>query len=90
MRKQKSEMPCNKPMKSWLSGKKMVVKACEGGKEKIIHFGDASMKDFRQHKSKTRRLSYCKRSGGIKGTDTKLSANYWSRKVLWSCGQIGK
>lgn len=86
----KSKMPCNKPMKSWLPGKKKVVKACEGGKEKIIHFGDASMKDFRQHKSKARRESYCKRSGGIKGTDTKLSANYWSRKVLWSCGKIGK
>ena len=86
----KYEMPCNKPMKSWLSGKKKVVKACENGVEKIIHFGDSSMKDFTQHKSKTRRKSYCERSGGIKGTDTKLSANYWSRKVLWKCDKIGK
>jgi len=85
----KAEMPCNKPMKSWRPGKKMVVKACEGGKEKIIHFGDSSMKDFRQHKSKARRKSYCARSGGIKGTGTKLSANYWSRKVLWKCGSMG-
>ena len=67
----------------------MAVKACEGGKEKILHFGDSTMKDFRQHKSKARRKSYCERSGGIKGTKSKLSANYWSRKVLWSCGKIG-
>ena len=31
-----------------------------------------------------RKKSYCARSGGIKGTDNKLSANYWSRK-MWSC-----
>ena len=36
-------------------------------------------------KSKARRKSYCARSGGIKGGDGKLSANYWARKVLWSC-----
>lgn len=82
-------MSCNKPMKSWLTGKKMVVKACEGGKEKIIHFGDSSMQDFRQHRSKARRENYCQRSGGIKGVGDKMSANYWSRKVLWKCGKIG-
>lgn len=86
----KASLKCNVPVKSWRKGKKMAVKACEGGKEKIIHFGDSSMKDYRQHKSKARRKSYCERSGGIKGTGTKLSANYWSRKVLWSCGKIGK
>jgi len=28
--------------------------------------------------------SYCARSSGIKGTDDKFSANYWSRKK-WNC-----
>ena len=84
------DMPCNKPTKSWRPGKKKVVKACEGGKEKIIHFGDSSMKDYTQHGSKSRRSSYCARSGGIKGGNGKLSANYWARNVLWSCGSMGK
>lgn len=78
-------MPCNQPMKSWRPGKKKVVKACANGQERIVHFGDSSMQDFTQHRSKKRRESYCARSGGIKGGEGKLSANYWARKVLWSC-----
>ena len=35
----KSKMACNKPMKSDRAGKKKMVKACSGGKEKLIHFG---------------------------------------------------
>ena len=35
----KKDMPCNKPTRSTSKGKKMMVKGCEGGKEKIIHFG---------------------------------------------------
>lgn len=75
----------NKPVKSDRAGKKKMVLAKEGGTVKLIHFGDSSMKDFRQHRSEARRKSYCARSGGIKGGKGKLSANYWSRKVLWSC-----
>ena len=81
----KAKMLCNKPRRSTRPGKKMMVKACEGGKEKLVHFGDSSMQDYRQHKSKARRRSYCARSGGIKGKDSKLSANYWARRKLWSC-----
>jgi len=84
-KRSKADMPCNRPMKSWRAGKKKVVKACEGGQERIIHFGDSSMQDYTQHRSKARRASYCARSGGIKGTGTKLSANYWARRTLWSC-----
>ena len=81
----KASMPCNVPHKSTRPGKKMMVKACQDGKERLVHFGDSSMQDYRQHKSKARRKSYCARSGGIKSGDGKLSANYWARKVLWSC-----
>jgi len=84
-RKSKSDMPCNQPMKSWRPGKKKVVKACANGQERIVHFGDSSMQDYTQHRSKERGKSYCARSGGIKGGEGKLSANYWARKVLWSC-----
>jgi len=75
----------NKPVKSDKPGKKKMVLAKEGDKVRLVHFGDSSMQDFTQHHSKDRKKSYCARSGGIKGGDGKLSANYWSRKVLWSC-----
>lgn len=75
----------NKPIKSDKPGKKKMVLAKEGDKVRLVHFGDSSMQDYTQHGSKERRKSYCARSGGIKGGDGKLSANYWSRKVLWSC-----
>jgi hypothetical protein len=75
----------NKPIKSDKPGKKKMVLAKEGEKVRLVHFGDSSMQDYTQHGSKDRKKSYCARSGGIKGGDGKLSANYWSRKVLWSC-----
>ena len=40
----KSKMKCNSPKRQISGGKKFVVKACKGGKEKIIRFGDANMK----------------------------------------------
>ena len=33
----KSKMACNKPTKSDRAGKMKMVKACSGGKEKLIH-----------------------------------------------------
>jgi hypothetical protein len=39
----KSKMKCNVPRREVQGGKKFVVKACEGGKEKLIRFGDANM-----------------------------------------------
>ena len=35
----KSKMKCNRVVASDRAGKKKMVKACEGGKEKLIHFG---------------------------------------------------
>ena len=40
----KSKMKCNSPKRQISGGKKFVVKACKGGKEKIIRYGDANMK----------------------------------------------
>lgn len=81
-KKSKADMPCNKSMKSWRGDKKQVVKACQDGKERIVHFGDPNMSIKKDQPS--RKKSYCARSGGIKGTQNKLSANYWSRKA-WDC-----
>jgi len=78
----KKNMKCNVPRRQVLGGKKSVVKACQGGKEKIIRFGDANMSIKKS--SPARKKSYCARSGGIKGKSNKLSANYWSRRA-WNC-----
>lgn len=76
------DLTCNKPRRDKQGDKEMVVKACSGGKEKIVRYGDANM-DLGVDDAK-RRKSYCARSAGIKGGDGKLSANYWSRK-RWRC-----
>jgi hypothetical protein len=78
-RKSKEDMPCNKPMKSTAKGKKMMVKACDNGKEKIVHFGAegyghnysaAARKSFRaRHKCDT--------------ADDKMTPRYWACKHLW-------
>jgi len=75
-------MPCNKPQKSWKPSKKKVVRACSGGREKIIHFGatgygnnysDAARKSFRaRHRCST--------------ANDKLTARYWACKNLWTKG----
>ncbi len=75
-------MKCNVPRREVQGGKKFVVKACEGGKEKIIRFGDANMSIKKNRPA--RKKSYCARSAGIKGGKGKMSANYWSRKA-WDC-----
>jgi len=78
----KSKMKCNVPRREVQGGKKFVVKACEGGKEKIVRFGDANMSIKKNQPARKR--SYCDRSAGIKGGKGKMSANYWSRKA-WDC-----
>jgi hypothetical protein len=76
------------PIKSNNKNKKLKVLTPKG---KIIHFGYSPMKDFTQHKDKKRKENYCKRSAGIKDKqgnltkNNKESANYYSRKFLWSC-----
>ncbi len=77
----KAAMACNKPRRSSSGNKTHVVKACSNGKEKIVRFGH-KMPDGTSNPK--RRKSYCARSGGIKGKDNKMSANYWSRKA-WKC-----
>ena len=75
-------MKCNVPRREVQGGKKFVVKACQGGKEKIVRFGDANMSIKKNRPA--RKKSYCARSAGIKGGKGKMSANYWSRKA-WDC-----
>jgi hypothetical protein len=38
-----SDIACNKPQPSTRKGKRKMVKACEDGKEKLIHWGDSNL-----------------------------------------------
>ncbi len=72
----------NKPRRSSDPRKKFEVLAKEGDTVKLIKFGDPDLSIKKNQPA--RKKSYCARSGGIPGKNSKLSANYWSRKK-WSC-----
>ena len=76
----KKNMPCNKPRPSDRPGKKRMVKGCEGGKEKLIHFG---AKGYGHNYSAAARKSFKARHkcGQAK---SKLTARYWACKNLWA------
>ena len=85
----KEKKPLYKPRTSTKAGKKGMGYVMKGGSKRLIHFGDAKMKDFRQHRDPQRRKNYLTRSAGIRDKSGRLtannknSANYWSRKILW-------
>ena len=77
----KGAMACNKPKRTPGHAKKShIVKACEGGKEKIIRFGQQGVKTNQtvgQRKAfKSRHAKNIKRG--------KMSAAYWAERVKWS------
>jgi hypothetical protein len=85
----KTSMACNSPRRTTNHPKKShVVKACEGGTEKIIRFGEQGASTAGKPKSgeskrmKAKRKSFKSRHGRniAKG---KSSAAYWADKVKW-------
>jgi len=82
----KSDLACNKPKKtSGHKTKSHIVKACKGGKEKIIRFGQQGVSTAgkkKDAKSKARRKSFKARHAKniAKGV---FSAAYWANKVKW-------
>lgn len=76
----KSKLKCNTPRKSTRAGKKKMVKACENGKEKLVHYGD---KDYEHNHSKKARKSFRARHK-CNQKNSKLGARYWACKDLWS------
>ena len=87
----KSEMECNKPKAqahgSGETGKSHVVKACDGGKEKLIRFGQLGVKgspkkegESEEYASRRRRFKTRHAKNIAKG---KMSAAYWANKVKW-------
>ena len=76
----KASMPCNKPRPSTRPGKKRMVKACENGKERLVHFG---AKGYGNNYSAAARKSFRARHNRD-NPGTKLSAKYWACKNLWA------
>jgi len=83
----KAKMKCNSPKRTPNHPTKShVVKACEGGKEKIIRFGQQGVsgagKSPKTAAEKARRKSFKARHAKNiqKG---KMSAAYWADKVKW-------
>lgn len=87
----KSEMKCNspksEPVGDSLTGKSHVVKACEGGKEKLIRFGQRGVKGSPKKKGESK--EYASRRNRFKTRHAKniakgkMSAAFWSNKVKW-------
>ena len=83
----KKTLKCNKPKRTRAhKTKSHIVKACSGGKEKIIRFGQQGVEGAGKNpttaKDKARRKSFKARHAKniAKG---KMSAAYWANKVKW-------
>jgi hypothetical protein len=67
--------------------KSHVVLAKDGGKEKLIRFGQQGVKGAGKNptsaKDKARKKSYYARHNAQDSKPSKMSARYWSHKVKW-------
>ena len=98
----KKSMPCNKPRRTPSHPKKShVVKACEGGKEKIIRFGQQGKKvgtlsgtAGTRKKGESARMKAKRRSFKARHAKNikrgKMSAAYWANKTKWKKGGLVK
>jgi hypothetical protein len=76
----KSKMKCNRVVPSDRPGKKKMVKACSGGREKLLHFG---AKGYGHNYSSAARKSFRARHKSGQAKD-KLTPRYWACKNLWA------
>lgn len=77
----KSQMKCNAPRATPDHPKKShVVKACEGGKEKIIRFGQQGVKGSPEGSARNEAFKARHAKNIAKG---KMSAAYWADRVKW-------
>jgi hypothetical protein len=84
----KALMKCNSPKSTPSHPKKShIVKACEGGNEKIIRFGQQGVKGSPKKKGESEK--YANRRKRFKARHAKnikkgkMSAAYWADKVKW-------
>lgn len=79
----KKRLKPNKPARSYKKDKKFMVLASEGGKKKLIHFGQ---KGYKHNYSEGARKSYRARHKCDTKKHSKLSAAYWSCRT-WESGR---
>lgn len=85
----KSELKCNQPKRTPGHPKKShVVKACEGGKEKVIRFGEQGAKTAgKPKKGESKEMTQKRKSFKARHAKNiakgKSSAAYWADKVKW-------
>lgn len=84
----KDKMACNKPQRTpGHPTKSHVVKACEGGEEKIIRFGQQGVKGSPKKEGESE--AYRKRRESFKARHSKniakgkMSAAWWADRVKW-------
>jgi len=84
---EKENLACNSPKAEAHNGKSHVVKACFGGKEKLIRFGQAGVKGSPKKEGESE--SYKARREAFKSRHAKniakgkSSAAYWANRVKW-------
>ena len=85
----KKDMPCNNPKATPTHPRKShVVNACEGGKEKVIRFGEQGAntagkpKKGESEATKLKRKSF-KARHALNIAKGKMSAAWWSNKIKW-------
>lgn len=84
---EKANMACNKPRAESHGDKSHVVKACEGGKERLIRFGQRGVKGSPKKEGESE--AYRGRREAFKARHAKniakgkMSAAYWADKVKW-------
>ena len=77
----KDKMKCNKPKSTPdHPTKSHVVKACEGGKEKIIRFGQQGVKGSPEGSARNKAFKARHAANIKKG---KMSAAFWADRVKW-------
>jgi len=75
----KERLKCNKPVPSSKAGKKKMVKGCEDGKERLVHFGDDKYSS--NYSDKARKNFRARHNCDTPGPKTK--ARYWACQALW-------
>ena len=77
----KESMACNKPKRTpGHATKSHVVKACSGGEEKIIRFGQQGVTGDKKATPRQKSFKARHAKNIAKG---KMSAAYWADKVKW-------
>jgi hypothetical protein len=78
-KKLKERLKCNQPVSSNKEGKKKMVKACDNGQEKLIHFGADG---YKHNYSSEAKKNFRARHNCDEAND-KLSARYFACRNLW-------